>query len=393
MCARVTCRGSLVPIARAEASRVNAEHPRVVTRLVTARFLLTVTTAASLAMAQAPRPYLPAELQPATRLAFPVETDSNSPVFWRMRNGVTTVNVLNSTGAPTLSSGQDLDALAVVRAARMEAAPAGGWWMEAVVPDYRQVLYGYYHNEQPDVCPGNSRSAPRIGAAKSYDGGRSWIDLGFIIEAPAGSAQCQTSNHYFVGGVGDCSTLLDADRQWLYIFFSAYPRDIEGQGVAVARLRWSDRDSPAGRVAIWSDGIWRYPVEREDGQRAYDAAKPIFPTTRSFHARSVDGFWGPSVHWNTFLKQYVMLLNRARDGEFAQEGIYLSTARSLDDPTAWSAPLRILSGGRWYPQVIGTDTGSGSDRLAGQRARLFIGGVSEYELVFKMPTETAVPRQ
>ena len=45
-----------------------------------------------------------------------------------------------------LSSGKDLDELAVVRAAGMEGAPPGGWWMEAVVPDYRQVLYGYYHN-------------------------------------------------------------------------------------------------------------------------------------------------------------------------------------------------------------------------------------------------------
>jgi hypothetical protein len=99
------------------------------------------------------------------------------------------------------------------------------------------------------------------------------------------------------------------------------------------------------------------------------------------------------VHWNTFLNGYVMMLNRARDGEFGQEGIYISTSTSLDDPTSWSAPVRLLAGGKWYPQVVGTDVGSGSDRLAGQRARLFVGGVSEHEIVFQGPGETAVPRQ
>jgi hypothetical protein len=359
---------------------------------VSARLLLIVPTVAALAMAQAPRARPLAVLESAPRLAFPAETDSNSPAFWRLRNGVTTLNVLNSTGAPTLSSGRDLNDLAVVRASGMEGAQAGGWWMEAVVPDYRQVLYGYYHNEQPNVCPGSSKSAPRIGAAKSYDGGRSWIDLGFIIEAASGSAWCQSANKYFVGGVGDCSAVLDADRQWLYIFFSAYPRDVEGQGVAVARMRWSDRDSPAGSVAIWNHGVWQYP-RTEDGTIVYEPATPVFRTASSFHARNTDGFWGPSVHWNTFLKQYVMLLNRARDGDFAQEGIYLSTSTSLDDPASWSAPLRILSGGRWYPQVIGMEAGSGSDRLAGERARLFVSGVSQHEIVFQQQGVGAVPRQ
>ena len=359
------------------------------------RILLTVAVIAvmaSLPTAQSSRSRPLAVLEKAGRLEFPAETDSNSPAFWRLRNGITTLNVLNSTGTPVLSSGKNMDELEVVRTAGMEQAPPGGWWMEAVVPDFRQVLYGYYHNEQPDVCPGNPRSAPRIGAARSFDGGRTWTNLGFIIEAPEGSTQCQTSNKYFVGGVGDCSAVLDADRQWLYIFFTAYPHDVAGQGVAVARMRWSDRDAPAGRVAIWSEGIWRYPAETDSGTLAYDAAKPVFPTVGSFHAREVDGFWGPSVHWNTFLKQYVMLLNRARDASFAQEGIYISSAASLDAPSAWSAPRQILEGGRWYPQVMGLDDGAGSDRLAGERARLYISGVSEYEIVFQRPDEVAVPR-
>lgn len=83
---------------------------------------------------------------------------------------------------------------------------------------------------------------------------------------------------------------------------------------------------------------------------------------------------GPSVHWNTAVQQYVMLLNRTQDDTFAQEGIYVSFAPSLDDPTRWSIPQRLLAGGRWYPQVIGLEIGEGTDKLAGGVARFFIGG-------------------
>ena len=357
------------------------------------RPFLTLALIGSLSMAQAPRPRPLAALEPAPRLSFPSETDSNSPAFWRTSAGVTTLNVLNSTGAPVLSTGEDLQELARLGNATINRAVPGGWWMEAVVPDFRQVLYGYYHNEPPGVCRGDARSAPRIGAAKSFNGGRSWIDLGVILEAPAGSTQCESTNRYFVGGVGDCSAILDAQRQWLYIFFSAYPRDVAKQGVAVARLRWSDRDAPAGRVSVWDDGVWRYPVPGDGGTPVFDAATPIYPAARSVHTRNADAFWGPSVHWNTFLKQYVMLLNRARDDEFAQEGIYISSSPALDDPAKWSQPVRVLSGGRWYPQVLGLEEDSGTDKLAGERARLFVSGTSTYEIVFQQPQETAVPRQ
>jgi hypothetical protein len=214
-----------------------------------------------------------------------------------------------------------------------------------------------------------------------------------ILEAPAGSTQCQSTNHYFVGGVGDCSAILDANRQWLYIFFSAYLRDVEKQGVAVARLRWSDRDAPAGRVSVWDDGVWRYPLRVDDRTLAYDTATPIYPAAQSWHTKNVDAFWGPSVHWNTFLKEYVMLLNRARDENFGQEGVYVSSSPSLDDPSKWSPPLRVMSGGRWYPQVLGLEEESGTDKLAGERARFFVSGTSTYEIVFQQPQAGSVPRQ
>ena len=42
------------------------------------------------------------------------------------------------------------------------------------------------------------------------------------------------------------------------------------------------------------------------------------------------------MHWNTALEQYVMLLNRAKDENYTQEGIYVSYAPRLDDPSLWT---------------------------------------------------------
>jgi hypothetical protein len=89
-----------------------------------------------------------------------------------------------------------------------------------------------------------------------------------------------------------------------------------------------------------------------------------------------DAFWGPSIHWNTHLERYVMLLNRTKDEAFAQDGIYVSYAGVLDDPSAWSFPQKLLNGGNWYPQVMGLESGLGTDRMAGARARFFVGGTS-----------------
>ena len=96
----------------------------------------------------------------------------------------------------------------------------------------------------------------------------------------------------------------------------------------------------------------------------------------------VDAFWGPSVHWNTSLQQYGMLLNRSKDESYSQEGIYVSFAPRLDDPSLWSAPAKILNGGRWYPQVVGSATGEGTDKQAGASARFFMSGRSDWMIHF-----------
>jgi hypothetical protein len=77
-----------------------------------------------------------------------------------------------------------------------------------------------------------------------------------------------------------------------------------------------------------------------------------------------------------------MLLNHAKDSAYNEEGIYVAFAPTLDDPLLWSTPTKILSGGSWYPQVIGTEPGMGTDKVAGQTARFFMKGESSHLITF-----------
>jgi hypothetical protein len=269
--------------------------------------------------------------------------------------------------------------------------------MEAVVSDEVDTWYGFYHNEWPaSRCGREDRFVPRIGAARSRDRGRTWEDIGVAIQAQPRSSACASTNRYVIGGVGDLSVMLDHDRQYLYFFYSQYQQQPESQGVAVARLQWADRDRPWGRIELWRDGIW----EPEAGRReftntipgtmrrriewVYPPATPLVAPTQAWHDADdkVDAFWGPAVHWNTALEQYVMLLNRAKDENYSQEGIYVSYAPRLDDPSLWTTPQKILNGGRWYPQVIGSSLGTGTDKLAGSSSRFFMSGRSEWMINF-----------
>ena len=71
-----------------------------------------------------------------------------------------------------------------------------------------------------------------------------------------------------------------------------------------------------------------------------------------------------------------------KDENYTQEGIYVSFAPRLDDPSLWSAPQKILNGGRWYPQVIGSTPNLGTDKIAAASPRFFMFGKSEWIITF-----------
>lgn len=206
--------------------------------------------------------------------------------------------------------------------------------MEAVVADDDGTWYGYYHNENPAVVCGTDRPRPvaRIGAARSEDRGRTWRDLGIVIEAPTSSIACASPNRYVIGGVGDLSVMLERREGVPVFLLQPVSRGSGRPGVAVARMAWASRNHPVRRVWVWNDGAWlppsgsvqvhdrreRGPAPGVDGDTA---GTPLVATTQAWHDADgrVNAFWGPSVHWNAAIDRYVMLLNRARDENYAQE--------------------------------------------------------------------------
>ncbi len=344
-------------------------------------------TASAPAQTRTPR----ARLAPAPKVELTGAVDSNSPSVWEPRGGQALLHVLTSTaGLPSIAVGTGVTRIGPAAPVAFASHPGHGVWMEGVVADVGGTWYGYYHNEIPaERCGRPDRVVPRIGAARSRDFGTTWEDLGVILEAPPGALICESPNGYFLGGIGDLSVALDHDSNYLYIFFSQYSREPEAQGVGVARMQWAARDEPSGQVDVWVDGLWLPPRtvrgfdETTIAAWEYSAGTPLVVPTDPWHGEeTADAFWGPSVHWNTFLERYVMLLNRTRDEAFTQEGIYISFATTLEDPASWSPPERLLEGGSWYPQVMGLTRGTGSDKEAGDRARFFMGGASDYLIVF-----------
>jgi hypothetical protein len=226
------------------------------------------------------------------------DSDSNSPAHWDGN----TFYLLNSAVRSWRSSGPDVF--------HINAAPSlvafdreinGGRWIESTWKSEDGTLYGWYHNEPfggaseqwgPEAK--HPLAAPRIGAARSRDNGATWEDLGIILSAPASSLRRDSHNRYFAGGNGDFSVIPDQERGYLYFLFSTYTGDLAEQGVSVARLRYTDRDHPAGRVRKWRAGRWSEPGL---GGRV----TPVFAAAGDWHGDHPDAFWGPSIHWNSYL--------------------------------------------------------------------------------------------
>ena len=333
----------------------------------------------------APRVQFPGVVPAGANPQEPGDIDCSSPAHWD--NG--TLFMFYSTGHPFRSSGPDLSHLS--RPSQRTSFDnettwkMGARWIEATHKAADGKLYMWYHNEPP--LPGG-KTAPRIGEMVSTDNGLSWRDLGLVLEAPAGSNNEASANFYFVGGNGDFTTIADRDNKYLYYYISTYNKDIAEQGVAVARMRYEDREAPVGKVFKWHKGAWTEP-----GLGGH--VTPIFTVKTDWHKPDADAFWGPSIHWNTYLKTWVMLLNRAKDKNWAQEGIYVSFNADLGNPDGWTPPVKILDAAdleksKWYPQVVGLDASQReTDKLAGPTARLFVAGLSKWEIIFLRPGENA----
>ena len=248
------------------------------------------------------------------------------------------------------------------------------YWIESTWRDKDGTVFAWYHHEPEGVCGTLPLTAPKIGALVSTDGGVTFEDLGIVLESGY-PVDCSAQNGYFAGGHGDVSVVLSRNGRYFYFLFGNYSGPREAEGVAVARMPFERRNNPVGAVQKYYAGDWLEPG-------IGGLVTPIFPANVSWISSRTDSFWGPSVHWNSYLNTWVMLLNRSCCSPgWPQEGIYVSFNRSLSDPGAWSIPVKLMSGGDWYPQVIGFAP-EGTDKLAGQTARLYINGVSNWTINF-----------
>ncbi|MBS3933402.1 MAG: hypothetical protein KGZ35_03515 [Truepera sp.] len=322
------------------------------------------------------------ELEAAPTVDFPTAADCNSPCWWHEER----LYILNSTGHPIRSSGSDIESMTPGQKVTYTAYRDGGRWIESVFQDADGTLFGWYHNEPAHLVPPEMHigrrfpmTAPFIGAAVSDDNGQTWDDLGLILAGGPETLNLEAPNFWFAGGNGDFTVILDRQGDYFYFLFGTYYKDVSEQGVSLARMRFEDLRSPVGKAVKWFEGDWSQP-----GLNGH--VTPILPAKGDWYGEAPDAFWGPSVHWNTHLKQYVILLNRAVDRHWKQGGIYLSLTPDIADPHSWSEPLRILAEAGWYPQVVGCDAAKQeTDREAGELSRLFIHGKSQHYLRFHRP--------
>lgn len=316
----------------------------------------------------------------APELRLPSNADCNSPCWWAT-DGL--FHILTSTGHPRKSSGENVERLVSGAEITYTAWRDGGHWIESIHQEANGTLYGWYHNEPAHFIADEYQqgrqfpmTAPFIGAVVSYDNGNTWDDLGLVLTGGEDSLNLEKRNFWFAGGNGDFSVILDRNKEYFYFLFGTYYKDVAQQGISLARMPYANLGCPVGRVMKWYNGGWQEPGLR-------GRVTPVVPVGGDWYSQQPDAFWGPSIHWNTHIQQYVILMNRAIDPHWKQEGIYLSLTPDISDPGSWSEPLKILPESGWYPQVIGLDFASReTERETGALARLFIHGVSKYTVRF-----------
>ncbi len=312
----------------------------------------------------------------APEISMPARTvDGNSPGVWQDGR----LTVYTSTGTPSSMNGASIFNLSVGAPPIVDSRAHFPMWIESVWRDDDAGLtYGWYHHEVP-VC--GKLNAPEIGALVSSDGGRTFEDLGIVLSS-GDAVNCGAQNGFFAGGHGDFSVILDREREYFYFLFTNYGGPGQNQGIAMARMAFADRANPRGTVRKLHQGEWDQPG-------VGGAVTPIFRAQVPWERSNADSFWGPAIHWNTAIDRYVVLLNRACcKTNWPQEGIYITFGTDLSDPSTWVTPAKILDDSQigfapgYYPQVFGVDEGD-TDTIAGQSPRLFIKGVSKWELFFE----------
>lgn len=160
----------------------------------------------SVVLKPAPLIQMPGVPVPSRKLLHAV--DSNSPVDW----AGDTMYMFNSYEHPYRLSGTGLEHLGNRQLVRFNGLDDDlDIWIESTWKAPDGALYGAYHYEPDTVCFSNSHlpTAPRIAWIKSENNGKTWQDLGFVIDANPCAINCNSASPWDAGGTGDFSFIPD----------------------------------------------------------------------------------------------------------------------------------------------------------------------------------------
>ncbi len=213
-----------------------------------------------------------------------------------------------------------------------------GLWIMSVFKQQDQKFIGFFHAEDQDQYDsGNGQMATRLwkSMAVSYspDEGASWVKNQQILSTPK-----LAQSH---GGHGDGSVVWDkCNARWVMFYQHSW-------------LSAAMSEDPNGAPGTWKklyNGAFTEP-----GLGGLDGP---FDTSPQLAGPN------PSVHWNTYLGQWIMVVPG-----WAPPSTYITSSRDL---VHWTSPQVLMAAPApdhelWYPTIVG----SGGDTLAGEHATLY----------------------
>ena len=216
----------------------------------------------------------------------------------------------------------------------------GGSWLMSVFRKSGNDFIGFYHAEDhwyPHTS--NDIAWKSLAVTYSSDKGKTWINGTQIITSPTTKPATPTW-----GGAGDCCVVWDHfNNRWMCYYQENW-------------ILMAISTDPKG-----APGTWKKYYNGSFTEQGLGGQHTKLPGLSSVSGGN------PSVHWNTYLKKWVMVWHG-----WSPASIYLSVSK---DGINWDEPKSIIvssiSGRAWYPTIIGN-----TDVEAGQIAKIYYADIA-----------------
>lgn len=233
-------------------------------------------------------------------------------------------------------------AIAVISKGGKGAIDNGGAWLMSVFRQTENELIGFYHAEDHEFAPDPTSQFTAwksIALCTSSDNGITWTKQGQIISSSTTKPSVPTW-----GGNGDHCVVWDsASNRWVcfyqeHFLMTAISYDLDG-----------------------NPGSWYKYYDGDFTENGLGGKNSPIPSLMNHPGGN------PSVHYNTYLKMWVMIWHTWEGHSPSPKSIWISTSIDLLD---WTSPQLVVSASEneriWYPTIIGD-----SDVSANQDARLY----------------------